>query len=65
MLPEPIVGKYNKLTHKGTYVNPFRGPAFISQKGWLKGKNIFTTSLNENQWYFWDEYDSEYIGDLV
>ncbi len=65
MLPEPIVGKHYNLRHRDTKSNPFRGPVLIIQKGQLRGKKIFRTVVTQNEWHYWDDYDTEYIGDLA
>ena len=65
MIPQPEVGKHYILRHKGTKHNPFRGYVQIVDTGSLGGLKIFRTSQNGTNWYFWDDYDYEYIGDLA
>ena len=64
MLPDPIVEKYYSLKHK-TNSKVFRGYACILQKGVLNNRLIFTTSEHKDRWFFWDEFNFEYIGDLA
>ena len=65
MLPDPIIGKHYILVHKKTGNNPFRGYIQIVQKGHINGLLIFRTSISSSNWYFWDDYNFEYIGDLA
>ena len=63
--PNPIVEKYYTLTHKRTLNNPFRGPVLIVQIGWMANSLIFRTISTGQNWYYWDDYDYMYIGDLA
>ncbi len=63
MLVELIENKNYNLQHKTTKSNPFRGSVLIVQKGELDGKKIFRTVISNN-WYYWEDYDAEYLGDL-
>jgi hypothetical protein len=64
-MPQPELGKHYNLTHKKTSNNPFRGYVQVVGAGFLGGLKIFRTSQNGNNWYFWDDYHHEYIGDLA
>ena len=65
MMPQPEVGKHYVLTHKRTGVNLFRGYVQIVQYGYIGDKKIFRICQNDKSWYFWDDYEYEYIGDLA
>lgn len=65
MLPDPIVGQHYGLTHKNSKSNPFRGYVQIAQKGWISNLLIFRTSITGNTWFYWDDYDFHFIGDLA
>jgi hypothetical protein len=45
--------------------NPFRGYVQITDVGLIDGKKIFLTSHSPLNWYFWEDFKYEYIGDLA
>jgi len=65
MSPEPIIGKHYSLKHKRTGNNPFRGYVQIANTGFIDGHKIFLTSQSNLNWYFWEDFKYEYIGDLA
>ena len=65
MMSQPELGKYYNLTHKLTGSNPFRGYVQIIDVGFIGGRKIFLTSQGGNNWYWWEDYKYEYIGDLA
>ena len=64
-MPQPELGKYYSLRHRQTGSNPFRGYVQIVDVGFIGGEKIFRTSQNGKNWYFWEDFKYEYIGDLA
>lgn len=65
MTPDPIIGKYYKLYHKRiSGCRTFRGIVLIVDIGTINQKLIFKTAQRGNSWFYWEDWDYEYIGDL-
>lgn len=65
MEPHPRKGKHYQLYHKRIPgCRTFRGFVLIIGIGNLGGKLIFKTGQCNNSWFYWEDWDYEYIGDL-
>ena len=65
MEPHPIVGKHYELRHKRFPPgHPFRGIVCIKDIGSMDGKLIFSTYQTGKSWFWWNDYNYEYVGDL-
>lgn len=75
MVPDPIEEKYYQLTNKNSS-SPALGLVSIAEKGFLYGRIIFRTGKTPVvgggrtvgsglNWYLWDQYSFEYVGDLA